>query len=153
MNRVSRALSTLRSFFRALEKSRRFHFLRPCSEGRCRAAPAQRFDVLEEGRVAAQRRELLKEKRELPLFAKDVRRKIFNRAVSIQKPGRGFRADARNARIAVGRIADEPEQIRNERRIDPEFFADRRRITNDLPPPVDLHDPRPAYALPEVFVR
>src|SRR5437868_8734460 len=124
MNRVRNTLSTLRSFFGALEKSRRFHFLRPCSEGRCRTVPAQRFDVLEERRIGAQRRELLEEKRELPLFAKDVRRKISNRAVSIQKPGRRLAPDAGNAGIAVRRIADEPEQIRNERRIDAEFFAD-----------------------------
>ena len=86
------------------------------------------------------------------MFAKDVRREIFNRAVSIQKPGRRLAADAGNAGIAVRRIADEPEQIRDERRIDPEFFADAGSITNDFAPPIDLHHPCSANALPEVLV-
>src|SRR5437763_1327066 len=61
-------------------------------------------------------------------------------------------ADPRNAGIAVGRIAHECEQVRNERRIDAELFAYRNRIANRFAPAVDLYHARTSHALRQIFI-
>jgi len=152
MNRVSRALSIIRSFFGPLEQTRRVHLLGPRGERKGRAAPAQGFDVLEEGRIGAQGREILEEQRELALFAENVGREIFDLTVTIQKPGSGLRADPRNAGVTVGRIAYEREQVRYERRIDAKLFAYPSGIANRFAPAVDLHDARVVHALRQILV-
>ena len=48
--------------------------------------------------------------------AEHRRRKVFDRAVPVQEPRRRDRADARNARIAVRRVADEREEVGDQRR-------------------------------------
>src|SRR5947209_17270722 len=101
MNRVSRVLSMLRSFFGAFEKSRRLHLFRPRRERRRRPAPAQRLNVREERRVAAQRRELLEEQRELALFAQNFRRKIFDGTVQVQQLRGSPGPNSWNARVTI----------------------------------------------------
>src|SRR3954462_9698173 len=103
MNRVSRALSMIRSFFGALEQTRCIHLLGPRSERGGRAAPAQRLDLFEERCISAQRCEILEEQCELALFTENVRREIFYRTVRIQKLGSRLRANPRNAGITVSR--------------------------------------------------
>src|ERR1043166_53197 len=80
MDRCSPALSITRRFFRALEESRRVHFLGPSSERRRRTAPTERLDIFEKRRVGAQGRQFLEQQGELALLAENVRRKFLNRA-------------------------------------------------------------------------
>ena len=69
------------------------------------ALPAQLVHIVKQRRVRPQRRQALEEQRLLLLAAQDVLRKVFEVAVLDDQPGRRFRADARNAREAVRRIA------------------------------------------------
>src|SRR6185437_11674480 len=101
-------------------------------ESRRRTAPAQRLDLLKERSVGAQGREILEEQREIAPFAENVRREVFDLSVAVQKLGGGPGADSRNAGVAVGRIAHEREQVRNEQRIDSELFAYSGRIAHNL---------------------
>src|SRR6266404_8004603 len=57
-----------------------------------------------------------------------------------------------DAGVAVGCIAHEREQIRNEWRIDAELFADPSRIANRFAPAVDLHHARISHALRQILV-
>jgi hypothetical protein len=54
--------------------------------------------------------------------------------------------------IAIGRIADECEQVRDERRINAELFANAAGITDYFASAVDLHHARVAHALRQIFV-
>src|SRR5213078_1919357 len=100
-----------------LEQPRRFHPIRPGRECRRRTAPAQRLGIVEERRISAQGREILEEQREIALFAENVRRKAFDLTVAVQKLGGRPGPDPKDAGVAVGRVAHEREQVRNERRI------------------------------------
>src|SRR5206468_3038760 len=144
--------SSARSFFTTLEQPRRFHPLRPGRECRRRTAPAQRLDLLKERRISAQRREFFEEQRELALFAENVRREVFDLTVAVQKLGGGPGADPRDAGVAVGRVAHEREQVRNELRADAELFAYPSRIANRFAPPIDLYHARTSHALRQILV-
>src|SRR5439155_19658563 len=120
--------SSARSLFATLQQPRRFHPIRPGRECRRPAPPAQRLDFLKERRIGAQGREFLEEQREIALFAENVRREVFDLTVAVQKLGGGPGADSRDAGIAIGRIAHEREQVRDERRADAELFAYPSRI-------------------------
>src|ERR687892_1633224 len=144
--------SSPRSLFATLEQPRRFHPIHPGRECRCRTAPAQRLGSIKEWRIGAQRREILEEQREIALFAENVRRKAFDRTVAVQKPGGGPGADARDAGIAVGRVAHEREQVWNELRADAKLFAYPGGIANGFTPAVDLHHPPSPHALRQVLV-
>src|SRR5215208_5882321 len=72
--------------------------------------------------------------------------------VKVQKLGGGSGADPADAGIAVGRIAHEREQVRNELRIDSELFAYSSRITNRFAPAVDLHHARTSHALGQILI-
>src|SRR2546423_11078034 len=152
MNRVSRALSMIRSFFAALEQPRRLHLLRPRRECRSRTAPSQHLDTLEKWRISPERREFLEEQGEIALLSENVRRELFDPAEAVQKPGRGLGADSGNAGITVGGISHQREQVRNQRRIDAELFTYPGRIANRFAAAVDLHHARSAHALPEGLV-
>src|SRR2546422_1185334 len=51
----------------------------------------------------------------------------------VQEPRRRDRADPRNARIAVGRVAHEREEVGDQRGLHTEFLAHRCRIANRFP--------------------
>src|SRR5439155_14114410 len=119
-----------RSLFAPLEQPRRFHPIRTRRERRRRTVPAKRLGSVEERRIGAQRREILEEQREIALFAENARREVFDLTVAVQKLGGGPGADSRDSGVAVGRIADEREQVRNERGIDAELFAYPGGIAN-----------------------
>src|SRR6201993_1675178 len=57
-----------------------------------------------------------------------------------------------DAGVAIGRIAHEREQIRDEPRADTELFAYPSRIANRFAPAVDLHHARPSYALRQILI-
>src|SRR6266404_2935545 len=124
------APSSARSFFAPIDQPRSLHPLRPHGERRRRTEPAQRLGSLEEWRVGTQRRKVLEEQSEIALFAENARREAFDLTVAIQKLRGGLGADARDAGVAVGRIAHEREQVGNERRIDAKLFAYPGGIAN-----------------------
>src|SRR6266403_3472583 len=76
----------------------------------------------------------------------------FDRTVAVQKLGGGPGADPRDAGVAVGRIAHEREQIRNELWADAELFAYPGGIANRFAPAVDLHHARASHALRQIFI-
>src|SRR5688572_11535828 len=78
-----------------------------------RPSPPQLLDVLEERRVGSQRRQRLEQKRELVPSAENGGRELLDGAVPVEQLRRGRRSDAWDARIAVGRIADEREIVGN----------------------------------------
>src|SRR5690606_39350850 len=55
-------------------------------------------------------------------------RKVLERAVPADEAGSALGADARDAGVAVGRIADQREVVGNELGIDAEFLAHARGI-------------------------
>src|SRR5438094_525584 len=68
-------------------------------------------------------------------------------AVLVQQPGRGDRADPRDARISVGRVAHESQEVGNQRGLDAELLAHPGRVA-DLPAlAIDLDDAIAADAL------
>src|SRR5439155_12787450 len=89
-----------------------------------RATPAQCVHILEQRRVGPERREILEQQREPPLLAENLGREVFDRAVSIQQPCGRRGADSRKPRVAVSRVTDEREIVRNHRRRDAEFLTD-----------------------------
>ena len=111
-----------------LEQARRVHALRPGGERVGRAAPAQLVHVAEQRRVGPQRREMLEQQRELAALAEHRRRKLFDRAVPVQAAAPPSTAPMPgDARIAVGRVADEREEVGNQRRARRRTSRARRR--------------------------
>jgi hypothetical protein len=146
------ASSSARSLLATLEKPRRLHPLSPLRERWRRTTPAQRLDLLKERRIGAQGREFLEEQCELALFAENLPRKVLDLTVAIQNSGGGPGTDSRNAGVAVGRVAHEREQVRNELRADTELFAYPCGIANGFAPAVDLHHARASHALRQIFI-
>ena len=85
-------------------------------------------------------------------MAENVRREVLELTVTIQELRGSLGTDAGNAGIAVGGIADEREQIGNQRRIDAELLADGGGIANDFAATVDLHHARASHALRQVLI-
>ena len=118
-----------------------------------RPAPLQLVDVGEELRVGSKRCEFLKQQRKTPALAELLRRKLLDRAITREKSGRAFRPNAWDAGIAIGRVANERKVVRYQFGINPELRADAVCIADHLRPSVHLHDPIPAHALREIFIR
>ena len=68
----------------------------------------------------------------LAALAQDLRRERLDRAVAVEHARRGDRPDARDAGIAVGRIADERKVVGDERRRDAELRAHARVVVDLL---------------------
>src|SRR5690606_16164278 len=68
-------------------------------------------------------------------------------------PGRRDLPVPRQPGISVRRIADEREPVRNQRGLDAELLAYRRRVADLLAAAIDLHDAIALHALREILVR
>ncbi len=79
-------------------------------------------------------------------------REGLDRAVLVHEPGGRDLADPGDARIAVGRVADEREQVGDQRRIDPELLAHPVGVAHRPAAAIDLHDPVALDALGQVLV-
>ena len=90
--------------------------------------PRQRrsADVVEDLRARPQRRQVLEEQRQVAPLAEHLGREVLDAAVLVHEPGGGDTADAGDARVAVGRVADEGEQVGDQRRVDAELLAHAR---------------------------
>src|SRR5438552_2532996 len=75
------------------------------------SAPPELVHVPEQRRVGPERREVLEQERQVAAVPEYAGWKVFDPAVLIQEPSRGDRSDARNAGIAVRRVADEGEEV------------------------------------------
>ena len=73
-------------------------------------------------------------------------------AVLVHEPRGGDAADPGDARIAVGRVADEGEQVGDQRRLDAELLAHAGRVADRVCPAVDLHHAVAVDALRQVLV-
>ena len=82
----------------------------------------------------------------MPL-AQHFRWELLDRAITCKQSGRSLRADALDAGIAVGGVADEREIVGYQFRIDAELRSHAVSIANHLASPIDLHDAIPANAL------
>src|SRR5687767_13673665 len=102
----------------AFEQARRVHALRPGLESVSGSAPAELVDVLEQRRIAHQRGQALEQQRLFEPLAEDLGRERLDRSVPVQQAGCAHRADAGHARISIGRITDQREKVRNQRRFD-----------------------------------
>ena len=107
-----------RGLDRPLEQPRVTYSLDPGREGARGASPTQLVHVLEEGCVSLQGRELLEQQGPLPVGSQHSGREPLDRAVLAEEPGRRGRTNPVNSRIAVLRIADQREEVGNERRLD-----------------------------------
>ncbi len=81
-----------------------------------------------------------------------LRGEVLDAAVLVQKPRRRDRADPCNARIAVGRVTHEGEEVGNQAGLHAEFLAHPCCIANRFPLAVDLHDAIATHALGQVLV-
>ena len=57
-----------------------------------------------------------------------------------------------NARVAVGRVADQRQEVGDQERVDAELLAHAVLVPDGVRPAVDLHDPARAHALGEILV-
>jgi hypothetical protein len=116
-----------------------------------RSANSSRLHVGEDRRVDPERGELLEEKRPVAI-RQSARREGLERAVSGDQARGRLRADAREARIAVGRVADEGEVVGHPLRRDAELLADALGVADLSAPAIDLDDPIRDDALGEILV-
>ena len=105
------ACASLRGRERAFEQAPVAEALRAGRERRLGSAPAQLVDIADDLRGRPQRRKILEQQRELALVAQHLGREVLERPVLVDEPRRRDLADAGDARIAVGRVADEGEQV------------------------------------------
>src|SRR5439155_1221895 len=77
---------------------------------------------------------------------------VFDDAVAVQEPCRGDRSDPRNAWIAVRRVANEREEVGDQRGLHSELLTNSSRISDFLPLAIHLDYVVPADALRQVFV-
>ena len=96
---------------------------------------------------------MLEEQRVLAMLAEDGGRELLDRAIALDHFRGGLAAKARDAWVAVRRVADEGEKVRNVGGTDAEFFADSVGAANVTALAIDLHDAIADHALCEVFVR
>src|SRR6266568_2129161 len=116
------------------------------------AAPPELIHVIEERRIRPERCQVLEEQREVVAVPEDDRREALDEAVPVQEPGGRDPTDPRNARISVGGVADQGEEVGNQRGLHAEFLANSVGITDLLRSAVDLHDPVAPDALRQVLV-
>src|SRR6478735_11183928 len=108
--RTSSASASLRGRERAFEEAPVAETLRARRERRLRSAPAQLVDVADDLGRGPQRREILEQQRELALVPEHLGRELLQRPVLVDEPRRRDLADAGDAGIAVGRVADERQE-------------------------------------------
>jgi hypothetical protein len=147
----------------AFEEPRRVNALRPGGESISGPAPAQLVYVVKQRRIGAQRGKALEQQRLFAALAKHLGRERFDWPMPVQQTRCTDRADAGDARVAVGGIADQCEEIRNQRRDAALILGDNRyrsagqldliRTRNgcwrDLPPPSPIRNKQansPPYA-------
>src|SRR5689334_297849 len=97
--------------------------------------------MLEQTHIGPERCEMFEQQREIVAVAQHLGGKVFDRAVSIQEPCCRDRTDADDTGIAVGAVPDKGEEIRDQHRIDSEFFAHASRVTDFLTSAINLHYP------------
>src|SRR5947207_2325073 len=115
-------------------------------------APFELVYIAEQGRIGAERRQVLEQQRPVAAVPQHRRGEPLDGAVLVQQPGRGDRADPRDARISVGRVAHESQEVGNQRGLDAELLAHPCRVA-DLPAlAIDLDDAIAADALRQIFV-
>src|SRR5580704_18941719 len=82
---------------------------------------------------------------------------IFGNAFKVKILGQGqsssLCAPSRQTREAIGRIADDRQEIRNGLRLDSELRHDSVLIAQDFTSPVQLNDSCAHHTLTEIFVR
>src|SRR5688572_14760097 len=100
-----------------------------------------------------QRREGLEEQRAVAILPEKACGKLLDVAMLTDEARRGFAADAGDAWIAVGRIADQREVVGDERRRDPEFRLYARGVANLAASAIDLDDAIAGDTLREILVR
>src|SRR5438093_13051838 len=91
-------------------------------------APPELVDIVEEWRIGPERGQGFEQQCRVALLPEHRRRKGFDRAVLVQEPRRRDRADPRNARIAVGRVAHEREEVGDQLGLHAKFLAHPCRI-------------------------
>src|SRR6266704_1054380 len=84
--------------------------LRPRRESMGGPAPPELVHIVEKWRIGPERGQGFEQQRPVALLPEHRRGKGLDRAVLVQEPRRRDRTDPRNARIAVGRVADEGER-------------------------------------------
>src|SRR5947207_7929991 len=99
-------------------------------------APFELVYIAEQGRIGAERRQVLEQQRPLAAVPLPQHRRgePLDGTVLVQQPGRRDRADPRNAGIPVGRVAHEGEEVGNQRGLDAELLAHPSRVA-DRPGP------------------
>ncbi len=102
--------------------SRRGDFIRFAQAAKAGVGPRQRSvsTFLKSGASVRSVASFLKSSASLRCLPRTFGGKFFDLTVAVQEHGGGLGADPRDAGVAVGRVAHEREQVRNERR-------DRRR--------------------------
>ena len=118
--RSSEKFSGCGCFATAREHSRIAETLAHRCEILRRSAPSQRIHVAEQRRVGSQCREILEQQRELAVFANNVGGKLSIGPWRL-KSRAAPTADPRDARIAIGRVADEGEEIGDQAGSTPNF--------------------------------
>src|SRR5204863_9504594 len=129
-----------------------FHPLRPLWPRRCGSVPLELVHIGEERRIDSERRQILEQQRALAIGAEHFWRKRLDGPVAIEECGCGGRTDATNSRIAILRIADERQQVRNQIRVDSELRAHAFGVSNLHTLADDLHHSIAAHALGEILV-
>ena len=148
---------------------RRVESCRERGEGGRGAVPSQLVHVVEERDVGPERGERSEQQRAVALARERVREGArvggvhvplapvrgdgFEMAKLGENGSRRLRAPARQARIAVGRVADQREVVGDRRRRDAELLDDAGLVARDARPAIQLDDARAAHALGEVLVR
>src|SRR6266704_2936781 len=77
---------------------------------------------------------------------------MLYRAVAIQESRRGDGPDSRNARISIGRVADEGKEVGDQHGFHAELPANAFRVENLLRSAVHLYHALAAHALGEILV-
>src|SRR2546421_5133433 len=117
-------------------------------------APLELGYIPEQGRVGAERRQVFEQQRPVAAVPLPQHRRgeTLDGAVLVQQPGRGDRADPRDAGISVGRVAHEGEEVGNQVGLDAELLAHPSRVADRPGPAIDLDDAIAADALRQIFV-
>src|SRR6185312_1825806 len=126
--------------------------LRPGGEPVARPLPAQLLGPAEEIGVASQRGQVLEQEGQLAALAEHLAREVLDPAVLVHEPGRGDLADAGDARVAVGAVADEREQVGDAVGPDAELLADAVDVADRAGPAVDLYHAVAAHGLGQILV-
>src|SRR6266571_8444133 len=114
--------------------------------------PLELVHIPEQRCVGAERRQLLEQQRPVAAVPQHGRGKTLDRAVLVQQPGSGDGSDPRDARIPVGRVAHQREEVGDQSGLNAELLTHPCRVADLAALAVYLHHSIAAHGLRQVLV-